>query len=186
MEPEAFQKQHINAVLELSNIAIGQGYLTIASLNKYINSAKYIGFVVLRNGDLVGFTLIDLLTPLEVKKTVLKDHEWFYTTLNSYDQIVFIKQTVVSSKYSNQGIGSQLVQHSTKILNAKKNIHLSTVWQKENSGSMPKVLMKNGFLLSKIILNYWKNDSLVKKYDCPICGRPPCKCATEVWIKKKH
>ncbi len=186
MELQSFQKEHLSSVLNLSNTALGVGYLDNFYLQKYFNSEKYIGFVILKDNQTIGFTLIDLISHIELKSTVLKEKEWFYKTMQKYEVIAFRKQTVVSLKYINQGLGTKLIEFSTKELNSKTSVQISTVWKKENNGPMANILMKNAFSHSKTIINYWEDDSLDKNYDCPICRNPPCKCATEVWIKKKH
>jgi hypothetical protein len=169
----------------LSNYALGKDYLNHASLEKYCNSNNFIGFIALEENKVIGFTLIDILSPAELKNTVLKDNDWFYNLVKLYQKIALIKQTVVNRKFNNKGIGSKLVEFSNKELISKFDIQLSTVWKKENGNAMSNILMENGFSLLKTITNYWKKDSLINLYDCPVC-RNPCKCSTEVYIKKKH
>jgi len=46
-------------------------------------------------------------------------------------------------------------------------------------------LLKNNFKQLKTIPNYWFNDSKNKQYNCPECGKPPCKCAGVVFELSK-
>ncbi len=186
MELKPFQKEHLHSVIECSNLTLGYNFLNQEYLNKYIGSEKNIGLIILVKNQVVGFSLIDILTPIELKDIVLKDKDWFYNLLKSYKKIALRKQTVIVPQFDNKGIGSLLVEQATNELNLNTDIQLSTVWIKPEGNGMTRLLKKNGFELSKTITNYWKEDSILKKYDCPICGTPPCKCSTEVYIKKKH
>ncbi|MDB4533348.1 hypothetical protein N9242_00645 [Vicingaceae bacterium] len=130
--------------------------------------------------------MIDILTPIQLKNTVLTDKDWFYQIIKPCNKIALRKQTVIDPKFHNQKVGSKLIKHSIKESISISDIQISTVWKKKHSNTMNKILLKNGFYLYKEIINYWEEDSLIKKYNCPICGIPPCKCSTEVYIKKKH
>jgi len=184
MEFTALQKEHLKEVFELANNTLGNNYITSSYLKQYLNSKNYLGFVLLENNKVIAFISIVILSPSTLKKMVLKENDWFYKLAKNYPKIALQKQTIVNPKFTNQGIGTKLVKLSIKEVTPLTDIQLSTVWKKEGDLAMEKLLLKNDFRLIKTIQNYWYKDSLNNNYNCLICGTPPCKCATEVYIKK--
>ncbi len=171
---------HLKDVLQLSNEAFGVGYLSIDYLKSHLNSEKHIAFVVTTENSIAGFTLIDILTPNELKNYVLKGNNWFYNYFKEFNQIVIRKQTIVSKNHQNQGIGSFLIKES--IVAFKNDIILSLVWDKREKTYLRNILLRNNFSEIKTIYNYWGIDSVTKNYSCPQCGIPPCKCNVLVFM----
>ena len=180
----SLQKKHFEQVLDISNKTLGQDYLTTDILTAYLLSNNYYPFVIELNDKVVGFTSLVILSPSELKQAILTENEWFYELTKAYEKIVLRKQTIVAPKFINKGYGNMLVQLSTKEVEKVSDFQLSTVWKKEGDKAMSNLLTKNGFSLIKTIKNYWEKDSIEHNYNCLICGNPPCKCATEVYIKK--
>jgi len=178
------KKNHFNQVLDISNRTLGNNYLTKEYLNQYLSSEMNLGYVIVKQEKVIGFTSITILTPTQLKDTVLKESKWFYEISKTHKNIALRKQTIVDPNSMNQGFGNKLVELSTKEVGKICDFQLSTVWKNEEAAIMGNLLIKNGFKLCKKIANYWSEDSSLKNYQCPICGNPPCKCVTEVYIKK--
>ena len=67
-----------------------------------------------------------------------------------------------------------------------KNIHLITAfaWKSKEGFNMEGIFKKHNFPIVKTIENYWKLDSIEKKYGCPSCGDlPPCLCTAVIFSK---
>lgn len=184
MEFIRLQQNHVNQVIDISNKTLGDQYLTESSLQNYINSPTNFGFVMVQNEIVLGFTSIVILTPQEFKQTVLKDNDWFYFTTKEYSKIAWRKQLVVNPYYMNKGIGSKLYQLSSKAIEQKSNAQICTAWKNDNNSAMINLLVKSNFKHIKTIKNYWNNDSIKNNYNCLICGKPPCKCSVDIYIKK--
>lgn len=184
MEFITFQSKHFEQVLTITNSTLGANYLTVPYLNKYLNSNTYFAFVIIKDDEVIGFTSLVILTPKELKKTVLKEKDWFYELSKKYARIALRKQTIVHPNFIGKGYGSKLVELSSKLIESLCDFQLSTVWIKHSNNAMSTILLKNGFERTKTLHNYWKVDSLKYKYNCPLCGQPPCMCSTEVYRKK--
>tara|TARA_B100000809_G_scaffold263278_1_gene316155 strand:- start:1650 stop:2216 length:567 start_codon:yes stop_codon:yes gene_type:complete len=186
MEFIPFKRNHIEQVLSIANSTLGANYLTVPYLNKYLNSNNYLAFVIIEDNKVVGFISSVILTPPQLKETVLKEKDWFYELSKKYSKISLQKQVIVHPSCIGKGYGSQLVKLSSKVIDSLCDFQLSNVWIKRSNNAMSNLLLKNGFERSKNIPNYWQADSLDNKYSCPECGTPPCLCSTEVYCKKMH
>jgi len=176
------KEEHLLDIIQLSNTEFGIGYLSIDYLKSHINSDKHIAYIIIKNKQIAGFTLIDILTPLELKNYVLKNSNWFYDYFKEFNLIAVRKQTIISKDFQNQGLGFKLIKQS--IAKIKSNVTLSIVWDKGENTYLRNVLLKNNFSEIKSIPNYWRNDSLFKNYNCSSCGKPPCKCGVIVFVRK--
>jgi len=78
MEFIPFKRNHIEQVLSISNSTLGGNYLTAPYLNKYLNSNNYLAFVIIEDNKVVGFISSVILTPPQLRETVLKEKDWFY------------------------------------------------------------------------------------------------------------
>ncbi len=182
----SFKKSHIQEIIHLSDIAFGQGYLSIEYLNKYINSSKKIGLVALsENNVVIGFILAEFLTINDFLYVVLEEKEWLNDFFQNCKNITLIHQVAVAYPFQNNGIANKLMNQIQNQTSYSNDIICCFVWVKEDFNPLIKILLKNDFHLIKKINNYWLNDSIVKKYDCALCGSPPCKCSAEIFIKKK-
>src|SRR3990167_8018069 len=101
------KKSHIQEIIQLSDTAFGQGYLSIEYLNKYINSSKKIGLVALsENNNVLGFGLAELLSAKDLLNQVLEEKDWCYNFFITYKNITLINQIAVNFSFQNKGIAS--------------------------------------------------------------------------------
>ncbi|MGB0882420.1 MAG: hypothetical protein ACPGSO_05665 [Vicingaceae bacterium] len=184
MDIKRIKREDFNQVLEISDTVLGENYITETYLNKFINSDHYLGYTLLKSDIVIGFTSLILLPVDEFKKAVLKEQNWFSKTVKGCKIIGLRKQTIIHPNYTGNGYGYQLFDYSVRDVESLCDVQISTVWKKENEQAMQRLLVKCGFNYAKTIPNYWREDSLDNNYSCGVCGLPPCKCATEVYIKK--
>jgi hypothetical protein len=185
MEFKPFQKNHLEQVLDIANITLGENYLTRVSLNQFLNSKSHFAFVSIEDKKVLGFVSSIILTPIQLKNIVLKENDWFYELAKNHSKIAFRKHTIVNPIFLNIGVGTKLVKFSNNIIDSLCDLQISTVWKKNDENIMSKLLLKNEFKFIKSIPNYWEKNSLNNNYSCPICGIPPCICAASVVIKHK-
>lgn len=184
MEFVRLQDKHFKQVLKISDNTLGKNYLTENQLEEYLDSEVNLAFVMVDQEEVLGFTSLVILTPPQLKHTALKENKWFYDISKKYSNIALRRQTIVNPEFMNKGVGSKLFELSSKAIESLTNFQVSTAWKNEKNIPMKSILLKNGFDHIKTIENYWKVHSLNHNYHCIECWIPPCKCATEVYIKK--
>ena len=179
------QKTHLKDIIQLSDQVFGKDFLDTAYISSHINSSKHMGYVLLSGKkEVMGYILVDLLSPCELSATVVNENTWFLNYFKPFNKIALIKQIVVSPVYQNKGLGSFLIDHIQNKLSDLANAYCCIVWKKEGDNSLKYILLKNKFKPEKITKNYWSNDSVDKNYNCAVCGSPPCKCCAEIYTKK--
>ena len=178
------EENYIPEIILLSNNVFGKGFLTKDYIRKYIKRTDSIGYISTLNNNFTGYILINTYPLGKFFDEILKRKEWFLENLNGYNSISFIKQIAVLNEYQKQGIASDLINHALIESNKLSEITCCLAWKKNNEVALRKALIKNGFEYKVIINNYWSKDSIKKDYSCSSCGVPPCRCSTEVYIKK--
>lgn len=182
----SLKKSHIQEIIHLSDVAFGQGYLSIEYLNKYINSSKKIGLVALsENNKVLGFGLAESLSVKDLLNQILEEKNWCLNFFLGYKNITLINQIAVNFSFQNKGIANELISYIQNQTATKTELICCFAWVKENFTPIKKILLKNDFLFVRKINNYWLNDSINKNYKCSLCGSPPCTCSAEIFIKKK-
>lgn len=144
-------------------------------LNKDLN-------IVAENLDsskIIGLSLNELINYKDIKNQTLR------TELKKagIQNTIIGKQSIlcVEDKYRNIGIGSKLLDISVEILRNYTDIVISVKWKNEVRNSL---LDKAGFERISEVKNYWYDESLLKKYNCSICGNPPCQCSANLYVLK--
>jgi ribosomal protein S18 acetylase RimI-like enzyme len=96
-----------------------------------------------------------------------------------------ISVLLVDSLFRFRGIGSRLLGAAcVNLIKSKCNIIVFPIRKYCRSDYIVELLNKFGFYAEDEIKEYWKYESLCKKYKCKVCGAPPCKCTAIMFIKK--
>jgi len=87
-----------------------------------------------------------------------------------------LKTVVVDPDYRNVGIASRLVKEFMSRCESSgvKRI-TSPAWKVGDGIPAERLLLRFGFVATKIIEGYWTEDSQARGYRCPTCGFP-CSC----------
>ncbi|MCJ8292344.1 MAG: GNAT family N-acetyltransferase [Crocinitomicaceae bacterium] len=168
-------------LLIIADNRFGSGYLTMGELQSYVANKTKIGFVAKTNQIISGFSLVQICDLNEIMSLVLCEHEWFKEQFADKYPIGVIKTISVSEEFKNCGIGTALTEKSIKALEKASGALMSICWEHEKGTPFAKILEKFGMTLSRRISDYWKEDSLKKKYQCKYCGSPPCRCSVLVY-----
>ena len=176
--------QHIDAIHQMCDIAFGDNYITRDYINQYSLSSHKKGFVLIENQLLVGFILVSFHNAKEMQKEILHEKEWFTSECFHYNTIGIIQQVAIHPDFQRKGKAEQLLKHSITSFKNTTDLFLCNAWVMKGKTPLRSALINNGFSLKKVINNYWKEDSLNKKYNCKVCGAPPCKCSAEVYLLK--
>ena len=178
-------KSHIKDILSLSDRILGKGYLTKKHLEEYLNSLNKKAFIVIsKDNDPIGYLLFETLTNEEFIKEILHEKEWFKEYITDFTKIAIIKQIAISPAHQKKGVASNLLLYiENKLLNTH-DVICCCAWSFSNNTPMKKILLNNQFILIKKLDNYWKKDSENNKYNCAVCGEPPCTCSAMFYLKR--
>ncbi len=181
MEIISFKEEHLLSVVELSNLAFGVHYLPNSYFESFLTQKNRRAFVVFDNQQVVAFITTITCTSEKLKQHILKDSERF--NVETADKVGIIKQLVVKENYQQKGIATKLIKYCLYNISATYYIYIA--WKKAPFTPIIQLMNKNGFNATVTIQQYWKLDSLEKKYDCPICSNP-CNCDAVIYITKKQ
>ncbi|MFK7797149.1 MAG: hypothetical protein AB8E82_06820 [Aureispira sp.] len=174
--------EHIDAVLALSDEQMGKGFLSKQTIRQYIRQANYFGQVVVENGRVLGFSLMEIVERAQLAKRLKSAEQWFLAYFAAYERLGYRSLTAVASHAQGQGIGSHLVQEGLKMLAKKVPVVVCEAWQSNQpSAGRSNVFLDNGYKALKVCSNFWKEESVQKKYTCSICGTPPCQCTAVIY-----
>lgn len=174
------KNEHISSIIDLSNEAFGDGFINTTYLTAYLSLPNNYCLVALNsNNNVIGFITAETTNYNNFATSFFEDKE-----LKKYNTISIIKQVVVDKVYQNQQIASLLLKKVLDILSDKSDIIVCIAWNNNNRIALKNILERNLFNAIKSIPNYWRADSLSNNYNCIRCGKPPCSCSAELYIKK--
>lgn len=130
--------------------------------------------VAIVNSKVVGFFIFKILTERSAN----------YLDTNSGKEILEVKTIGVDSLEQRKGIGSYIfsqVESIAKEFNVENCYCVA--WQRKEKVAMHNIHLNAGFIMQRVIKNYWKSDSIEKEYNCPECGNP-CLCSAVIYHKK--
>ena len=177
------QEAHVNSVHQLCNTVFSVDFISLNYLKEYINSPHKKGLVLLEDNIVIGFISIHFLSPENLGNSVLKEEKWFVNETSDAVDIGFIRQVLIHPEYQKRGFALKLMNHVTDLFNKDVDLFLCVAWVMDGFTPLKKTLINSHFELRKCIKDYWHEDSLVKKYICPVCGNP-CKCTAEVYFSE--
>ena len=178
------KSHHIPEVIQISNQVFGSNFISPNELKKYCGSTSKKAFIIVKKKLILGFITIEILSLKKLHQVILKENEWFINLCKPH-KIALIKQVVVVSSEQKKGFGSQLVKYAKEQTINDVDMFLCLGWTKNHTIPIEKALLNNHFFKETVIQNYWEADSLKKKYNCIVCGKPPCKCDATVYLMHK-
>lgn len=163
-------------LLNIADKLFGRGYLSKSELQSYIDDNNKTGFVARTNDTITGFQLMLTCDLDEMMSLVLCEQDWFKEQFSNKLPIGVIKTIAVSDEFKNQGIGTALTMKSIEMLRKSSSCMISICWDQKDDTVFSRMLEKCGMKLTRRIAEYWREDSLKRKYKCKSCGLPPCMC----------
>lgn len=185
---EDLQEDFIPTVIAISDFQLGKDYLSADSLKKCLQKeGKYFARVALNNKrEIIGFCLSSILSTDEIKKLLKIKPDQFPNALNYTSNIGFINVLIVKEDYQRKGIGTALVKDSINLLETNgATVICSVGWRSKKGVNIGGILKNHKFKEVLEVPDYWKEDSLAKKYKCVDCGAPPCHCSAVIFLKLK-
>lgn len=179
------KEEHLKKVLNISKTVFGEGFLTDNQLHTYLKNETKKGFVLTAHNQVLGFITVEILTPDHLNNSLLKDGRLIHDKLSNCSSIGFIKQVIIHPEHQQKGLGKQMIKATIQQLNKDVGAWLCIAWMQGKVIPIEKALLINHFKKEVVIENYWKEDSLTNKYNCIVCGTPPCKCNAVVYLLHK-
>lgn len=165
----------------LSDITLGEDYLTEQSLEEFDNNELNKIYVAKDACNLIGFATIEIIKSFNLTNPFLATTQRVDDFFNDKEFVGVIKQLVVNPNHQQKGIGSRFLEVIKNNLPSEVNHLASACWMKGENTGMVKLLKKVNFKLVDTVEDYWKKDSINRNFICPICGNPPCVCPAEIY-----
>jgi len=174
-------KEHMSAILHIADKQLGQDY---------INSDDFIqdDFIKLQASiynKIVGFITAKELNIEELYKKIPNLKEKNLKQLSITNKINYIGSVATDSIYEGRGVATALYNQVFKELNKDNNIILMTGWKSKKGINIDGIAKRLGFVKILEVKEYWKEDSIKNKYDCPIC-KNPCLCSAIIYLKHNN
>ncbi|MBT4970125.1 MAG: hypothetical protein HOA61_06300 [Bacteroidetes bacterium] len=176
-----FEEQLIN----LSDSQFGEGYIKLDDLKALSQNSSISILVVVVEKQLLAFSIMEFTNSVDTASKLRLDPLWLRDKFPTVDLFCIRKQTAVKPNYAGNGIASKLLKKGLETGFSKADVVLSVIWNKPDSYSMDKILLKNGFTQDKEFEKYWHADSLENNYSCMQCGKPPCSCSASLFFLSK-
>lgn len=170
-----FSINHISESIVIYNHEFGQGYFSFNQIEKISSGRNFLGYSIINKSTkkVLGVCIGYHSYPFEINS------ETFLV-----EKYVYLKSIAVTKDFHTMGIGKLLLNEFIKSADNLKQGIYTTVWVKENEASVfESMLIKSKFDLHSEHLNYWKEKSVIEKFECKKCGNPPCTCAMRVYFK---
>ncbi|MCU4162487.1 GNAT family N-acetyltransferase [Carboxylicivirga caseinilyticus] len=94
-----------------------------------------------------------------------------------------IKTLAIHKHFRQKGLGTNIFGDACIQLKQLKVQTIKTIiWKHNDDQAIKNILDQLDFKLEYEIADYWKEESILKGYDCPVCGNP-CKCSASIYSK---
>lgn len=171
-------------VLSISFRQFGQTYLGESELRRLLSAKNCHLPVVTTDGKLVGYSIIYMLNRSALGDVLGSEYLHFFNDLKADQRIQFRRSTALHPDYSGKGIGLDFIGYTMNKYARQGDVVMSLNWKRKELIPMEKISKKMGMTLYCELPDFWMKDSLVKQYDCPECGKPPCRCKAVIFVKK--
>jgi|ERR1035437_4694638 GNAT superfamily N-acetyltransferase len=175
--------QELTEVHNLFEIALGKDYITKESLLVEILSKNSQIFVAKEGNIIIGAANCSYFKHTELASHLpseMSDLVQQYLDLKPREYVGKIDGVVVTPDKQKRGIGRQLVQMEIEWLTPRVQKLIIMARIKEETCPAESMLIDMGFIELATVENFWKQDSLEKKYNCPVC-KNPCRCSAKLF-----
>jgi len=172
----------IEAIIKIVTNTLGNQYLTHAQINQYLENINFYCHKAIINNEIVGFSLSRICRINDLKHNLLGNTDYLDDDEKLKEPILFRETTAIKKEFQRKGIGTKLIQYGIDIAKNKAHTIFRVAWQQKDITPIGKIIEKEGAKILKKIPNYWYEDSLKRKYQCQVCGAPPCKCSAIIYI----
>lgn len=171
-------------IYEIASRQLGNDYISIDTLKECENPENSLKCFVAKNKsskEVLAFAIIDII---DYKKFMEITRGVEVVDLMFTNKIGYIKSVAVAPKYEGHGISFKLIDYCIDYFKKNGITKLaSTAWKHAGIINIKSLLEKHGFINKTEIPDYWYEDSIKNKYECPQCGNP-CHCSCVIYIRK--
>jgi len=176
------EEAHIEAVMRVSIARFGTDFLSVAELRTYLDSATHFCQVFLQDGEVLGFSLMEIGDCEQIAQRMKGQKDWFLRHFAAYSRLAYRSLTAVAKSSEGRGVASELVRAGLDFLSTRAEVVVCDAWKSDHT-HIGGVLERNGYSLIKEVPDYWADDSQTVGYNCTYCGAPPCRCTAVIYAK---
>ena len=97
-------------------------------------------------------------------------------------KLAVLKSIVVDPKFQGYGVGTRLVEESTRHLKISgAEAFISIAWTSSKGTHIGGIYANLNFVQLDKVEKFWSKDSEANEYSCPECGTPPCQCSAVIY-----
>jgi ribosomal protein S18 acetylase RimI-like enzyme len=182
-----FALDSIEEALKICNIELGNHYLTTTYISQLLkNENAFLKCVINDQSEIIGFGICTILSSEEFKNSLHSSQfRELPENIKNASRLGITNTIAIKEEYKGKGIGTLIFNQFLAFFELKKiDIITAFAWKSKDGFNMEGIFKKHNFPILKTIQNYWKEDSIENKYDCPSCGNP-CICSAVIYGKFK-
>ncbi len=164
----------LNQIIAWSDRSFGRGYLNLHYLKALSKKAIWITY---RDADVLKAGALLLKQTASEIPTSLQAKGLFNEEL-----VLYRKFVIVDPSYRSMGISEYLMQEIDEQSEEYPLIYTS-IWQKPGIEKYSEQLQTHGYERGELLENYWKEDSMKRKFVCATCQDIPCTCSARLYYK---
>ena len=174
--------EDVGDIQRIADARLGPGYISAANL---LADPRQTVFAAWRGHRLAGFLSASLSSLADIQRDMPALGALLAGQPESSGPIGFLHAVAVDKAHEKQGIGTELIAYAidTFFLPNKASMAITTAWSDNQGVHVGGPLHRNGFRKIGYLADYWREDSLARGYECPTCGKPPCRCTASIFAK---
>lgn len=177
-------KDYIPHILDISDKQLGKDYLTHDILEKIADDSQdyFCEVAIDIHNKIIGFYLGYIIQPSQIEEVLKISQEKIPRALKYANKIGVLKTIAIDDRYQGYGIGTKLTENSIQSFRkANAQMVCSVAWKSKKGINIGGILSNLQFKCITELPEYWKEDSIEKGYECPVCGQPPCVCSAVIY-----
>ena len=177
----------VSNLIDMVNSSFGTDYILeedIEDAKKNKNTDMILAYEKDNIVGMISYHIIneDRYEEFDIYNRLFKKHDVNPKYQAYYNQTLVIDTLYVSPQKRKNGLGSCMTQKVIKEAKKQKLENIITIAWLNNTNDTSKGLFNRlGFKEICVEEDFWKEDSIEKDYECPICGNP-CRCAADFFV----
>lgn len=137
-----------------------------------------------QNTNIVGFCIGAAFDKTEFTNYLNIPEDDLPPAFNVSSKIGVIRTVAVKDKFTQQGIGTKMVEECiNRCVDEGATVLCSVGWKDGDQVNIGGIMEHFGFSREKKFDNYWHDESINREYHCTNCGEPPCTCSAVLFAK---
>ena len=170
------EKSMLSSVANIASMTLGDAFINESILNNDIN------LCVEYETEIVAYSTTKIVNS-SYFKSIFKNKS--LKQLEIYEKVGYLDSLAVNQDYTGKGIGTLLLKNTIlKLKENNINFVLMAAWKNITEVNIKALAKKEGFKEEFEIKNFWSEDSIKEKFDCTVCGKPPCLCSAVIYTKE--